>query len=306
MALISGFVQIVKTMIWFTIACKKNTQHKSTIMIEQLPFRFGSEVYTWFMHNNGKTHEGKLGHMIEVIAQAGFKGIQPIHFWMGDLSDAGLLEAKLKEQNIELAAISLALNWTGTEETEQERKETDQIIELLKRFSGAILCTVQKPSGRHNLNERRKNLVNILNTVSRRAATQGIPCSFHPNSPHTSIARTEEDYQVILESLDRDATGWTPDVGHIINAGMDPLSKMKEYESLINHLHYKDWNGEPEFTLMGNGKVDFTAITQWLKDQDFKGWIVCEDEGQEALEDPNFVTMHDGKWITEKLLPQIK
>jgi inosose dehydratase len=271
-------------------------------MGNQLPFRFGSEVYTWFMNNSGKTHENRLGHMMEVIAKAGFTGIQPIHFWMGDLSDPGRLEAKLQETGLELAAISLALDWNGTEESEKEKKETDQIISLLQRFPGAILCTVQIPSGRHELVARQKALVNILNTVSRRAMEKGVPCSFHPNSPHTSIIRTEEDYATILPALDSTATGWTPDVGHIINGGMDPLQKMKEYASLINHMHYKDWDGEPEFTLMGNGKVDLLGITQWLKDRNYTGWIVCEDEGAEALEDPDFVTLHDGRWINETLI----
>ncbi|MGY3052034.1 inosose dehydratase [Pedobacter sp. UYEF25] len=275
-------------------------------MTVQLPFRFGAEVYTWFMNNDGLTHKGRLGHMIEVIAKAQFTGIQPIHFWMGDLSDPGRLEAKLKEQGIELAAIALALDWNGTGETEKERQEADQTISLLQRFPEAILCTVQKPSGRHNLTSRRRSLVNIVNSVSRRAKERGVPCSFHPNSPDSSITRTEEDYQVILESLDSAATGWTPDVGHIINGGMDPLKKMKEYESMINHVHYKDWDGEPEFTLMGRGKVDLLAITQWLKDRAYKGWIICEDEGAEALEDPDFVTLHDGQWIQKVLLPGLK
>ena len=80
-------------------------------MTVQIPFRFGAEVYTWFMNNDGQTHMGRLGHMIELIAKAQFTGIQPIHFWMGDLSNPDRLEAKLKEQGIELAAIALALDW---------------------------------------------------------------------------------------------------------------------------------------------------------------------------------------------------
>jgi inosose dehydratase len=106
--------------------------------------------------------------------------------------------------------------------------------------------------------------------------------------------------------LDASVTGWTPDVGHIINGGMDPLAKMKEYESLINLVHYKDWDGNPSFTLMGEGKVDFQSITQWLHDKNYDGWIICEDEAPEALEDPDSVTIHDGKWIEETLLPSIK
>ncbi|ULQ54054.1 sugar phosphate isomerase/epimerase family protein [Flavihumibacter fluvii] len=275
-------------------------------MSNQLPFRFGSEVYTWFMNNSGKTHANRLGHMMEIIAQAGFAGIQPIHFWMGDLSDPGLLEAKLKSTGLELAAISLALDWKGAEETEKERQEADQMISLLQRFPGAILCTVQIPSGRHELETRRRNLVNIVNTVSRRAMEKGVPCSFHPNSPHTSIIRTAEDYAAVLPALDSAVTGWTPDVGHIINAGMDPLETMKAYAHLINHMHYKDWNGEPEFTLMGNGKVDLLGITQWLKDINYAGWIICEDEGPEAMDDPDFVTLHDGRWVNEILIKGLK
>jgi inosose dehydratase len=119
-------------------------------MKENLPFRFGSEVYTWFMSGNGQTHQGRLAHMIEVIAKSGFTGIQPIFTWMGDLVDADRLEAKLKEQGIELAALALALEWNGAEESENEKQIADNAIALLERFPGAILNTVQIPTGRHD------------------------------------------------------------------------------------------------------------------------------------------------------------
>lgn len=271
----------------------------------ELPFRFGSEVYTWFMSGNGTTYQGQLGHMIEVIAKAGFTGIQPIFTWMGDLVDPDLLADKLKEYGIELAALALALEWNGKEETAEESQIADNAIALLEHFPNAVLNTVQIPTGRHDLAERQKSLVGMVNAVSKRAHDKGIACSYHPNSPHSSIIRTAEDYKVVLESLDSKVTGWTPDVGHIINGGMDPLAKMKEYQSLINHVHYKDWNGEPEWTIMGNGKVELVAITQWLKDINYKGWIICEDEGPEALENPDFVTIHDGNWIKNDLIPAL-
>ncbi|MBO0952800.1 sugar phosphate isomerase/epimerase family protein [Fibrella forsythiae] len=270
-----------------------------------IPFRFGAEAYTWFMNNNGQTHANRQGHMIDITAQAGFAGIEPIFNWMGDLPDAGSLGQKLAEKGVELAAIALALDWNGTEESEHERREADRAIDLLTHFPGAILCTVQKPTGRHDIEQRRRNLVNIVNRVSRRAFDRGVPCSFHPNSPHSSITRTEEDYRVILESLDTSVTGWTPDVGHLINGGMDPLTKMKEYASMINLVHFKDWNGEPEFALLGNGKVDFVGITRWLIERQYSGWIICEDEGPEAMNDPDGVTLHDGRWVYETLLPSV-
>jgi inosose dehydratase len=84
---------------------------------------------------------------------------------------------------------------------------------------------------------------------------------------------------------------------------MDPLAVMKEYAPLINLVHYKDWDGAPEFALMGTGKVDFAGITRWLRAQNFSGWILCEDEAPAAVDNPDSVTLHDGKWVRENLLP---
>ena len=196
-------------------------------------------------------------------------------------------------------------DWNYPEETAEEKEAAERAIQLLKRFPSAVFCTVQMPTGRHDLEQRRDNLVANVNAVSRRAADAGLTCSFHPNSPETSINRTEEDYSAIIERLDSSVTGWTPDVGHIINGGMDPLTKMKEYAELINHVHYKDWDGNPEFALMGEGKVDLVGVTQWLHQQKYEGWVICEDEAPQAVDDPDGVTLHDGKWIAETLLPII-
>lgn len=270
-----------------------------------MKIKFGNECYTWFMKESGAYWDNQLDHMIAVTAQAGMAGIEPIFSWMGDLSDPVKLAESLEKHGISLASIAFVQDWDHPEETEQERAEADRAIELLKQFPGAVLCTVQMPTGRHDLEQRRQNLVANVNAVSRRAVDAGITCSFHPNSPETSINRTEEDYRVILENLDMGVTGWTPDVGHIINGGMDPLGKMKEYSSLINHVHYKDWDGDPEFALMGQGKVDLLGVTWWLVDQDYDGWVICEDEAPRAVDDPDGVTLHDGKWIRETLLPAI-
>ncbi len=270
-----------------------------------MKIKFGNECYTWFMKDDGAFWDNKLDHMIEVTAKAGMTGIEPMHFWMGDLADPVLLKESLDKHGVDLAAIAFVQDWNNPVETDNERAAADSAISLLKQFPGAVLCTVQMPNGRHDLEQRRKNLVANVNAVSKCATDAGIKCSFHPNSPESSINRTEEDYTDIIENLDSSVTGWTPDVGHIINGGMDPLAKMKQYASLINHVHYKDWDGNPEFALMGQGKVDLLGVTKWLVEQDYDGWVICEDEAPSAVDDPDGVTLHDGEWIRETLLPVI-
>jgi inosose dehydratase len=268
--------------------------------------RFGSEVYTWFMKENGRANENRLDHMIDVIAQAGFAGVQPIFSWMGDLSDPARLSQSLASRGLELAAMSFVLDWNHEGETEEELREAESVMNFLGHFPGALLCVVQMPRGRFDVEVRRRRLVGNLNALARRAADRGIVTTFHPNSPESSIARTREDYEVLLNGLDPTVIGWTPDVGHIINGGMDPLETIKQYWRLVNHVHYKDWDGHPEFAVMGEGKVDFAGITSWLHNNGFQGWIVCEDEGHRSVDEPDEVTLLDGAWIKAHLEPLVR
>lgn len=265
--------------------------------------RFGSEVYTWFMKESGRANANRLDHMIDVIAQAGFAGVQPIFSWMGDLGEPARLAQSLASRGLELAAMSFVLDWNQEGETEEELRQAESVMNFLAHFPGALLCVVQMPRGRFDVEVRRKRLIGNLNALARRAADRGIATTFHPNSPESSIARTREDYEVLLNGLDSKVIGWTPDVGHIVNGGMDPLETMKQYRHLINHVHYKDWDGAPEFAVMGEGKVDFVEITSWLRDSGFQGWIVCEDEGHRAIDDPDGVTLQDGAWVKTYLEP---
>ena len=265
--------------------------------------RFGSEVYSWFMKESGRANANRLDHMIDMIAQAGFAGVQPIFSWMGDLSEPARLAQSLASRGLELAAMSFVLDWNHEGETEEELRQAESVMHFLAHFPGALLCVVQMPRGRFDVEVRRNRLTGNLNALARRAADRGIATTFHPNSPESSIARTREDYEVLLNGLDSKVIGWTPDVGHIVNGGMDPLETMKQYRHLINHVHYKDWDGAPEFAVMGEGKVNFVGITSWLRDIGFRGWIVCEDEGHRAVDDPDGVTLQDGAWVKTYLEP---
>ena len=265
-------------------------------------FRTACEVYTWFMDGDGRRHADRLDHMIAVAAEAGFTGIEPIHGWMGRLADPGLLAEHLDRHGMHLAALVLAQDWNGVEETEEERRASEDAIACCTRFPGARLCLVQRPSGRHDVEGRRRRLLQHLHRVADRAAEHGIPSTFHPNSPPGSITRTPEDYAVLLDGLDQRRLGWTPDTGHLANGGMDPLTMMRTYASLIDHVHFKDWDGNPEFARLGDGKVDFAGIIRWLEAQAYAGWLVCEDEGHQALADPDGTTRHDGAWLHQSLL----
>lgn len=280
--------------------------------------QFGSEVYTWFMQGTGKGYDNKLDHMIQVASEAGFTGIEPMvleisesalgccKYWLGDFCDPIKLKDTLDQHNMKLAGLALVCAWDGETEAPNEREAADFTINLLKHFPGAMLGTVTLPSGRNkDLQKRRLNIARNLNTVSQRAHDAGLKCSYHPNSPPASLVRTQEDYDVVLSSLDPKVTGWTPDVGHIIRGGMDVIATLNKWQHLVNHIHYKDFsgNGAEPWSQMGTGKLDFHKITEWLVQRNYEGWIICEDEAHIAVEDPDGVTKQNGQWCKDNLYP---
>ena len=263
--------------------------------------RFGCQTYTWQM--SGEKYLGQLPHIMEIASRAGFKGFEPETQFLGDLYEPAIMAEELKKHDICFAAVCLVEDWLNPNETDQERANAERIVSFLKDFPQTVLSLCQMPGeDRENLKERQANLINCVNEISRRAHDQGITCTYHPNSPEGSIYRTEEDYEILLNGLDASVTGWTPDVGHIAKGGMDPLKKMKEYRSLVNHIHFKDMYDGGQWAQLGQGSVDLIGITRFLAESEYEGWIIVEDECERAERDPDTTVLEDGVYVANSLI----
>lgn len=267
--------------------------------------KIGCETYTWQMP--GEKYKGKLEHIMAIASQSGFQGIEPETSFIQHLSDPFLMEETLRKNNLELAVLVLVADWRMPQETEKERILADKWIDFLKHFPGTLLLLVQMPGkDRSELQTRQQNLLKCVNLVARRAAGKSIKCSYHPNSPGGSVFRTEEDYKILLEGLDTSVIKYTPDVGHIARGGMDPLRIIRQYRHLIDCVHFKDMFENGDWAPMGKGTINFEGITKELTQTGFEGWIIIEDECDEAITDPDGVVRSDGRFVREVLMPAVQ
>jgi inosose dehydratase len=216
------------------------------------------------------------------------------------------MKETLEKHNLELTALCHVEDWLNPKETDEEKANADKWMNFLSHFPETIYLLVQMPgTDRKNLEERQQNLLSCVNSIAERAKDAGIVSSYHPNSPEGSIYRTEEDYKILLHGLNSNWIGYTPDVGHIAKAGMDPVSIVKEYRSLINLIHFKDMFADGSWAQTGEGIIDFIDITHYLIDTAYKGWIVMEDECDRAISDPDGLTLDDGIYINTHIKPML-
>ncbi|MDF2723099.1 MAG: hypothetical protein K0Q59_2774 [Paenibacillus sp.] len=262
-----------------------------------MTIHIGCQTYTWQMSYD--KYAGKLSQLLDVIQKAGYAGVEAEVCMLGSYyDDPGRLAGDLDKRALKLAALTLALPWTQAEETEEERKEADRLIAYLRHFPGAKLILVQLPGGREgNLPERQRNAMRIINEVGRRASEQGLVCAHHPNSPAHSLFRTQGDYDVMFSCMDERYVGYAPDSGHIANGGMDALTLLRQTRSLIRHVHFKDISASGQWAAMGNGVIDHPAIVDMLRQTHYEGWIMVEEESEQAKADPDAAALHNGAYM---------
>jgi inosose dehydratase len=264
--------------------------------------RFGCQTYSWQMQ--GDAYKGRLEHMATVAAESGFAGIEPEVIMLGRYADPERAAEALDEAGLELTALAYAADWRGPRETDAEREEADRFIAFLQRFPGTPLVVVQLPyEDRENLRERQDNAIACMDAVARRAAAAGIRATVHPNSPPGSSFRTAEDYERLLDALDPAVIGFTPDVGHLANGGMDPLEVIKRYRDRVDHVHFKDIDASGTWAPTGEGRIDFPGIVSYLRDTGYTGWIVFEDESPSVEQDPDLGARRNGAYARETLAP---
>ncbi len=264
--------------------------------------RLACETYTWQMP--GETYKGKLNHIMGVIKEAGFTGIEPETSFFHHEADPVAMQEMLDKHGLDLVALVHVEDWRHPKETDEETINGDKWIAFLKHFPGTLYLPVQMPgTDRSHLRERQMNLISCINALAERAHDQGIPSSYHPNSPEGSVFRTEEDYKILMEGLNPGWIGYTPDVGHIAKVDMDPLEIIKRYRDRVNLVHYKDMFADGRWAPTGEGVVDMKGITRYLVDSGYEGWIIMEDECDGAITNPDGVTLDDGKYIKAELEP---
>ena len=269
-------------------------------MSDPAELRYACQTYSWQMSIGA--YAGRIEHMAQAAAAAGFTGFEPELVMLGPRWSVEQLRDVLAASHLELAGLVLAERWLGTEETTSERADAARVIEATAALPGAkiVLCPLPGPDRRtldaREVQARQVRVMARMDAVARRAAEAGVACTFHPNSPAGSLFRTPEDYRRMADLLPP-SIGYTPDVGHIAKGGMDPLSVLREWGDRVDHVHIKDLAADGSWAETGAGTIDIPGLLRHLADRRYTGWVTLEDESSQAERDPDAAAARNGRYV---------
>lgn len=161
---------------------------------------------------------------------------------------------------------------TDVLDSAKRKDEVEKLVrwtKLLKANGGKVIeyCAGGRRTKDFNYKDHAKNMVESMNEYAKAVTDEGLVCALHP---HTGTpVETEEEIYYVMNNLDTKYMKFGPDVGQIQKGGGDPVKICKDFMSLIEHVHLKDYAGGESgylgYSPLGAGKVKIAEILTMLE-----------------------------------------
>lgn len=257
--------------------------------VDSKPLRAGCQTFTWEML--GETWRNRPDDLLAAISRAGYTGIEITDTMIGGYADRPrAFEAALASHGLALVAFACgsASGFTEAAALAADLVMAERAAAFASAFPGAMLsfgsATVMSPGPR---DEKFEIAASFYNEAAERGRRAGVAVAVHPSSHHDTLLLTREDYDTLFKRLDPDRVGWVPDTGHILRGGHDILDTLRTYSDRIRYLHLKDVDEAGHWRMLGAGRCDTRAVIgAVVASPRFNGWLVLEEESEEAAPDP--------------------
>lgn len=139
-----------------------------------------------------------------------------------------------------------------------------------------------------------KSFIDGLHEAADVCEEHGLQLCVHPHAG--SYIEHPVEIERLLEQTDSSCTKVCFDTGHIAFGGGDPLAMMQRYADRVGIVHLKDIDmerlsagvaegksyvqlaQEDSFVALGDGSLDLKGIVGALRQSDYDGWIVVEQD----------------------------
>lgn len=123
--------------------------------------------------------------------------------------------------------------------------------------------------------------------LARQAYRAAALCREHGLEPvfHHHLGTSIETPQDIDRLLELTELELCLDTGHLLAAGGDPLTLLERWGHRVRHVHVKDARPDGTFCRLGDGSLQLAAVVEALRELEYEGWIVVEQDAAEGTRD---------------------
>lgn len=205
---------------------------------------------------------------IKDVASLGYYGYESFGNVLESWEATGGLNAVLDAQHLPLRSAYCSLNLTDATKRTDEVAKLVRWAKLIKKCGGsiAVLGPNGVPRASYDFAAHKADIVTTLNEMGKALDGTGVTGVLHQHTG-TCVESRDETYAV-MEAVDTRYVKFGPDVGQLQKGGSDPVKVVKDFQSIVHHVHLKDFDGGPDFLgycPLGRGKVNVPAVLDLLE-----------------------------------------
>lgn len=221
---------------------------------------------------------------LQDISKLGFRGFetfgQVIEEWE---NNRGGFSEVVSKYGVPLVSAFCSGDVINPAKREDELKKLVRWSKMVKKSGGKLIeyCAVGNPRHGYDYKQYKKDIIDSMNLYAKAITEEGLICALHPHTG-TAIETTEEIY-FAMENVNTTYMRFGPDVGQMLKADDDPVKIVKDFLTLVEHVHLKDYeggldNGWLGYSPLGEGKVKLKKILKMLESRRNKmgGMIMFE------------------------------
>ena len=244
--------------------------------------------------------------VLDEMAELGYAGTE-LGPWGYLPKDAAVLDTELRRRDLALAGAFCPVTLHDRARYPEQLAYALDTCRLIAELGAPVLVLAEagdparkRIAGRVSASdpgfseEDWRRFAEGANEIARRAKDMGLTCAFHPHAG--TYVETPDETDELLRRTDPSLVGLCLDTGHVYYGGGDPVALVRRSSRRVRHVHLKDVDrrryeraiaggldftaavGEDVFIPVGSGSVDMRAVLGTLREADFRGWLIVEQD----------------------------
>jgi inosose dehydratase len=218
-------------------------------------------------------------------SELGYDRFETFASILEDLDKKGTLGALLEKYPIPLRSAYVTVNVTDPSTRKEQIAMLQRYAKILKKYGGSFLVqSANGPRTNYNFADHKANIIAALNEYGKAVNDAGLGTGLHQHTG-TAIETREETYTV-MQAVDTRYMKFAPDIGQAQKGGTDAAQMVKDFSSIIVHMHLKDfkgWEHMAGYCPLGEGKVDLKSVLETMEKANPNANIMHELDGSAGM-----------------------
>lgn len=220
-----------------------------------------------------------VAEVVRDVAELGYQGLELFSWQIEGMEAFGGLGPVLERHKLPLIGSYTNINLTDTAERKATIAAAVNTARLVKKLGGTVIVVGPNgvPRDSYDFAAHRANIITTLNEVGKAITDVGLTAALHQHTG-TCVETRDETYAV-MEAVDTRYMKFGPDIGQLQKGGADPVKVVKDFLSIVHHVHLKDFSGGEAYlgySPLGQGKVDLPAILRMMDGRKMDGMVMVE------------------------------